>query len=237
MPDQEPVLGSPYEYYLELLGKWPTSIALASQWLIHINFDSVSGLMSNLQGSVKNRELSKWQLSNGVTQKLIDGSLQNSDGNLTGCIFARQVNLPRDEIEASNQGLDYGGFMAPATANNRSKYEPFSITLVETNASFLDFVIRPWLIMVGYNGLVARKPKTAKYVKASYINVVMYSKIGHGKGMGIRKIYSFENAAPISIGGETYSYTEEGLRYSDVKFVYDRYSILDGDSGKYINLP
>jgi hypothetical protein len=54
--------------------------------------------------------------------------------------------------------------------------------------------------------------------------------------MGIRKIYHFENVAPIGIEGETYSYTEEGLRYGNVKFIYDRYYVTDGDSRNYITL-
>ena len=226
---------SPYEYYLELLGKWPTSIALASQWLVHINFDGVSGLMSILGDTIKNKENNGWSIDQSVTNKLIDGSLQYSTQNMTGCVFVRQVGLPGESIEASNVGLDYGGYMAPATANTRAKYEPLSLTLLETNASFLDFVIRPWTIMVGYNGLVARAPKSSKYVKASFINVIMYAKTD--SQLDIRKIYTFENAAPINIGGETYSYTEEGLRYTDVKFVYDRYYILDGNSRSLINLP
>ena len=226
---------SPYEYYLELLGKWPTSIALASQWLVHINFDGVSGLMSSLGNTIKNKENNGWSIDQSVTNKLIDGSVQYSTQNMTGCVFARQVGLPGETIEASNVGLDYGGYMAPATANTRGKYEPLSLTLLETNASFLDFVIRPWTIMVGYNGLVARAPKSPKYVKAPFINVIMYAKTD--SQLDIRKIYTFENAAPINIGGETYSYTEEGLRYTDVKFVYDRYYILDGNSRSLINLP
>ena len=226
---------SPYEYYLELLGKWPTSIALASQWLVHINFDGVSGLMSSLGNTIKNKENNGWSIDQSVTNKLIDGSVQYSTQNMTGCVFARQVGLPGENIEASNAGLEYGGYMAPATANTRGKYEPLSLTLLETNASFLDFVIRPWTIMVGYNGLVARAPKSSKYVKAPFINVIMYAKTD--SQLDIRKIYTFENAAPINIGGETYSYTEEGLRYTDVKFVYDRYYILDGNSRSLINLP
>ena len=226
---------SPYEYYLELLGKWPTSIALASQWLVHINFDGVSGLMSILGDTIKNKENNGWSIDQSVTNKLIDGSLQYSTQNMTGCVFVRQVGLPGESIEASNVGLDYGGYMAPATANTRAKYDPLSLTFLETNASFLDFVIRPWTIMVGYNGLVARAPKSSKYVKASFINVIMYAKTD--SQLDIRKIYTFENAAPINIGGETYSYTEEGLRYTDVKFVYDRYYILDGNSRSLINLP
>jgi len=228
---------SPYEYYLDLLGKWPTGIALASQWMVTINFNSVNGLFSNLQGAIKSREQSEWQYSNDVVSLLIDGGLQAKSDNMMGCVFARQVTLPSENIDASNQGLDYGGFLPPATANNRGKYEPLSITLLETNASFLDIIIRPWIIMVGYNGLVARARNSSKYVKADSIDVVMYAKTGYGNPMGIRKIYRFYNAAPIGMGGETYSYTEEGLRYSDVKFVYDKYSVLDGNTRTFISLP
>jgi hypothetical protein len=228
--------GNPYEYYLELLSKWPTGIALASQWLVHINFDGVSGLMSKLGDTIQKKENSTWNIDQDVTNKLIDGSLQYSTNNMTGCVFVRQVNLPGENIDASNVGLDYGGYMAPATSNTRGKYEPLGLTLVETNASFLDFVIRPWTIMVGYNGLVAREPGSAKYVKAPYIDVIMYAKTD--KQLQIRKIYTFLNAAPINIGGEAYSYTEEGLRYTDVKFVYDRYSVQTGEESRnLINLP
>jgi hypothetical protein len=65
----------------------------------------------------------------------------------------------------------------------------------------------------------------------------MYSKTGSYRKMGVRKVYRFYNLVPISIQGETYSYTEEGLKYSDVKFVYDRYAVSDGKTGIFVNLP
>jgi hypothetical protein len=226
---------SPYEYYLELLGKWPTGIALASQWLVVIYFDRVRALLGSVQTSLRDRETSLWSYNNDVVNLLIDGGLQQKTDNMTGCVFARQVNLPSETIDASNQGLEYGGFLAPATANNRTKYEPLSITMLETNASFLDIVIRPWTIMVGYNGLIARATNSSKNVKTT-IDAVFYAKTGYGVPMGIRKIYRFYNAAPISINGEQYSYMEEGMRYTDVKFVYDRYAVLDGNSRSFITL-
>jgi hypothetical protein len=205
--------------------------------MVTIHFNSVSNLFNNLEDSIRNREQSLWSYNNEVTSILLDGGLQARSNLMMGCVFARQVTLPNESVEASNQGLDYGGFLAPATASNRGKYDPLTITMLETNASFLDLIIRPWIIMVGYNGLVARSPSSPKYVKANAIDVVMYAKTGQRNPMGIRKIYRFYNAAPISVAGETYSYNEEGLRYSDVKFVYDKYSILDGETGDLIYLP
>lgn len=227
---------SPYEYYLELLSKWPTGIALASQWMLMIHFDKVTKLFSNIQDTLKSKEQSQWEISNGVIDVLIDGGLQARSDNMMGCVFSRQVVLPSENIEASNQGLEYGGFLPPATAGKRQAYDPLSVTMLETNASFLDLVIRPWILMVGYNGLIARSPNSEKNVKAM-IDVVFYAKTGYGYPMGIRKVYRFYNVAPISITGETYSYNEEGLRYTDVKFVYDKYSVLDGNSGTFVYLP
>lgn len=229
---------SPYSYYLDLLGQWPTGIALASQWLIYFDFRNVTPLMGSIQNSLRAREIgAEWTYNNSVTRYLLDGKLQTAVDNMMGCVFARQVQLPGETIEASNQGLEYGGFQAPVIASNRANYEPFSVTLLETNASFLDLIVRPWVISVGYNGLIARRSNSPKNVKCNYADVVMFAKTGAYNRMRIRKIYRFYNVAPIAIPGETYSYQEEGLKYSDVKFAYDRYVVLDGDTGNLLGLP
>jgi hypothetical protein len=228
---------SPYSYYLDLLGSWPTGISLASQWLIYFDFSSVNSLMNNFQTILTDREYGAgWSYSTNVTKYLLDGSLQYATDNMMGCVFSRQVQLPGESVSGGNEGLEYGGFTAPATAGNREKYQNLSVTMLETNASFLDLIIRPWIISVGYNGLVARNKNSEKYVKCNFADVVMFAKTGSYRKMGVRKIYRFFNLAPISMAGETYSYTEEGLKYTDVKFVYDRYSVMDGETGNLINL-
>jgi hypothetical protein len=229
---------SPYSYYLDLLGSWPTGIGLASQWLVHIYFNSVTNLTQNFQSIINKRESgAEWSLNSDVTSYLVDGRLQSATDYMMGCAFSRQVSLPGETIAASNEGLSYGGFQAPAVASNREKYQSLKITFLETNASFLDLVIRPWIIAVGYNGLVARQPNSLKRVKADAIDVVMFAKSGAYNPMQIRKLYRFYNVAPVSMGGETYSYSEEGLRYSDVSFVYDKYAVGDGATGNLISLP
>jgi hypothetical protein len=229
---------SPYSYYLDLLGSWPTGIALASQWFLYFDFNSIGALSNNFQTVLRTQESQAgWEYDVNSTKYLLDGSLQWQTNNLTGCVFTRQVNLPNETINASNEGLKYGGFLPPATSSNREKYQSLGVTFLETNASFLDLIIRPWIISVGYYGLVARGPQSPKNVKCNFADVVMLAKTGSYSPMGIRKIYRFYNIAPISIQGETYSYAEEGLKYSEVKFVYDRYAISDGNTGTFITLP
>jgi hypothetical protein len=231
-------VNSPYSHYLDLLGSWPTGIALASQWFVYFDFSSVNSLLGNLQNALSDREITTdWSLNPNVTKYLLDGRLQTSVQNYMGCVFCREVNLPSENIIAGHEGLEYGGYQAPAVSTNREKYQPLKLTMLETNASFLDLVIRPWIISVGYNGLIARPSKSDKYVKSNFVDVVMLAKTGTYKAMGIRKIYRYYNVAPVGMEGETYSYQEEGLKYTNVSFVYDNYAILDGDTGNLIGLP
>jgi len=230
---------SPYSYYLDLLGSWPTGIAMSSQWFMYFNFDTLkrNGLFRTFEISLNELELANdWQLNPDVTSMLVDGRIQHSFENLIGCVFARQVGLPSDSIGVAHEGLSYGGYQAPAVATSRAPYSNFTSVLLETNASFLDLVIRPWLISVGYYGLVSRPKSSFKYVKADYADVVMLAKAGPYTKMKIRKIYRFYNVAPVSIEGEAYSYAEEGLKFSNVSFSYDSYCISDRDTGLFLDV-
>ncbi len=227
---------NPYDYYLDLLGQWQTNIALASQWFIYFNFDNLkrNGFFNSFENRLNNLEESKWKLNSNVTRQLTDGRLQHTANSLIGCIFAKQVSLPGENVQVSHSGLSYGGYQSPIVASHRGAYQNFSVTMIETNASFLDLIIRPWIISVGYNGLVARKKSSIKYVKADYVDMVMLAKAGQNKKLTIRKIYRFYNVAPIDIQGEDYSYAGDGMKYSSISFAYDKYSISDKNTGYYL---
>jgi len=221
---------SPYEYYLELLGNWSTNIALPTLWYCHFHLDSVNCLKGTLNNQLGNYESALgnngWGINKESVKHLIDGRLQYATDSLIGCVFAKQVNLPGELIKTSHEGLDYGGFMAPATTNGRRDVENLQITLLETNLSFLDLVIRPWSILVGYNGFVARSKKSIKNVKCSQCDIVMLSKAGPDNPLSIRKIFRFYNIAPMDISGESYSHMTDALKTTQVNFAYDGYTVL-----------
>lgn len=230
---------SPYSYYLEMLGNWPTGLALASQWFISFNLDSLkrNQIFGDFSRKLKSLERkSDWNLSRDGALYLTSDSLHHSETGLMGCIFAKQVTLPKETINLSKGGLSYGGYQGPSISSNRDTHESLNITLLETNASFLDLIIRPWIISVGYFGLVARDADSPKRVKIDNVDVVMLAKAGQYNKMQIRKVYRFYNVAPISIEGETYSYSEEGLKFSNVSFCYDNYSISDASTRFLLDL-
>ena len=125
--------------------------------------------------------------------------------------------------------------MAPATSDTRASYDNLTIDFLETNGSFVDFFIRPWLILTSYYGLVARGSNSPKNVKCGQVDVFFYAKTGSFTSMVPRKIFSYKNVVPISIPQETYSHQPDALKIQKVNFVYDKYSVSEGDSSNYIN--
>jgi len=226
---------SPYQYYTQILDAWPTNIALESQWFVTIDFSSVGVLKNNLNdlvnydtGFISNG----WSILPNTIQTLIDSKNQTNTENLIGCVFAREVTVPNESVNITNEGLEYGGYQAPATAKARDNYKALSITFNETNSSFLDFIIRPWIISAGYFGMVARLNST-KSVKST-IDISYLAKVGSNQKNVVRKIFRFFNAVPTSIHGIRSGYQNEGLQYSNVHFAYDYYVVIDPTNGSYL---
>ena len=225
---------SPYEYYLDLLGSWSTGVALPTLWFCTFDIGSVNCLKGTTQTQLNKYETSLgnsgWGVSNNTIRYLTNSSLQYSSDSLMGCVFAKEVNLPSDTVNATHDGLDYGGYMAPLTISERNKYINLDVTFLETNASFVDLVLRPWSVLVGYNGFVARSKNSSKNVQCSRCDVCMLAKTGADSPLAIRKIYRFYNIAPVNISREMYNHTPDTLKTTPVSFAYDGYVVLEQDT-------
>lgn len=227
---------SPYEYYLDLLGHWSTNIALPSQWFINFHLDSVNCLKGNLQGQLNNYEShgNGWTISSDTIKYLTSKRLQGASENLMGCVFAKELTLPGEAISGDHEGLEYGGYTAPLTISHRKSYPTLGVIFAETNASFLDMVIKPWSVLVGYNGFVARSKNSPKSVKCNQCDICLLAKTGSGSPMAIRKIYRFFNIAPLEVNSEVYSHQADALKTTSVQFGYDNYAILEEHTSSLI---
>ena len=132
--------------------------------------------------------------------------------------------------------MSYGGYTAPITSNTRNSYQKLSITFLETNASFVDFVIKPWMILSSYYGLVARQPESDKNVKCSWCDICMLTRTRPGVAPVIRKVYRFTDMVPVNIQGEQYSYMSDDMKYSSVDFAYNQYYIQDAQTPSLLNV-
>jgi hypothetical protein len=232
---------SPYQYYLEVISKWPTAIAPESQWFMYFDIQTVGTLKNNVSELLKTYDSGSstdtvWNIPQSTISKLISRENQYTAESLIGCVFAREARVPSDGLTAGNIGLDYGGYQAPATAGKRDQYGKLHIVFTETNSSFIDFVIRPWIIATSYFGLIARNPNSQKNVKCNYVDVVYLAKTGSFNPSIPRKVVRFFGVAPVKMSSVTNTYASEGLQYNGVDFVYDSYAVLDpSESGKTVN--
>ena len=221
---------SPYEYYLDLLGNWATGVALPSLWFCTFHLDTVNCLKKNIQNQLNGYESalgdSGWNIADGTVKYLIDSKLQYASDSLMGCVFAKGVTIPMTQVVAGNVGLEYGGYLPPVTGDARGNYTPLTVTFLETNGSFLDLIIRPWLTLVGYNGFVARSKNSPKSVKCQLCDICMLAKTGADSPLTIRKIHRFYNIAPTTLPGEEYNHNSPALIMTPVTFAYDGYTVL-----------
>ena len=225
---------NPYQYYLNVLSNWSTSVALADLWLVVFDFKSVPALQANVTEAVNRFEEingANWQISQSNINELLKTEYQNSTEQLMGCVFARKATVPGEALQIKNHSLDYAGYLGPATSLARASFEPLSLTFLETNSSFCDLVIRPWIVLASYYGLVSRASNSKKNIKCSFMDIYQLAKHPRGAVAPLikRKIIRYFNVVPkslssSSVGGEA-KYTTR-----DVSFVYDNYAIIDGGS-------
>lgn len=224
---------NPYSYYLNTLSKWSTAPALANLWYVKFNFENSvvsAGLLDklNVWEDYKSNIGQGWNVDTSVLNELLGIANQsgtNGELSYNGCIFARQVNIPGERVSINRTGLDYGGLLAPNTANNRNNPELLSITFLETNRSFCDLILRPWLVMTSHLGLIARSEASLN-VKCKSVTLYQLAKnrLGSKAPLEIRKQIRFLNVVPTSVEGFAVA-QDDGIINRTASFAYDQYVI------------
>ena len=223
------------ERFLDSLDQWNTSIPLNTQFIVLIdNFPLglTTNVLQNLEPIVQRTgfdiNLPKATLTNYKNQAIV------------GCIFTNGFNIGDDSLDSAAATIENNrGFIQGTILKDRSDFasNKFTLSLRETNSSFIDFVIRPWVIMASHFGMVARdKSNPAELIKDPKVNltVVQYTRSDKGLSQIPRKTWRFYNCVPTSVSTRDYQYGEgEDIKNFDTTWVYDRYEI---SSNLYMNV-
>jgi hypothetical protein len=139
-----------------------------------------------------------------------------------GCMFAQTVTIPGDSLNYNQEGITYNSFIRGGVGSGRRDFDPLRISFLNTNVNFVDNVIRPWVVMTGHLGMVAR-PREQKY----RCNLTIYR-------LGIDRVdrppfvaqqFNFWEVCPINVLAEELSYTAEGTSMiKQAEFVYQWYT-------------
>ena len=209
-------MASVYEWFLKSLLVTRNSVPIQSLWSVYIEPPPAYGKIFSRIGDFE----SGWKVDAGK-------DLLGSSNQRFGLIFAQGVKIPGEGMNYGRTGPENTGILRGLIGEGRKDLEALSISFLETNTSFTDFVLRPWAVMVSHQSLKADKLKTT-------ITVKQYAKSGPGSAFtdNPRKIIKFFEAAPVSINTEEYDYGQDKLVRRQAEFAYTRYEISSGSSSK-----
>ncbi len=226
------------DYFLTQLESWVTSIPLRSQWVVLIqpfpsciNSDIIQGL-EYTGGNKKNFDV------NQAYNILASYPLQS----VNGCLFAQSVKLPSETMSVQNNSINVDnnrGFLPGILGSSRDKSQNLTINFLETNTSFTDFVIRPWVIASEHFGYVARENDSGtnrdiRNVKST-MYVLEYSRTYQHVAMIPKKTWVFYNCVPTSVESYTLDYKEAAEATSIItSWTYTNYAI---SNSLYLPLP
>ena len=215
------------DYFITQMGSWFTTIPLQSQWMVWIDLfpacirtDIIQGLERSV-GDSRNWDVSfaKTLLTSPVYQ------------NISGCIFAQSVQTPEENSNFSKATiLNTRGFLPGIISDGRSNAHTLNIDFLETNTSFIDFVVRPWVIAGEHFGFFAREGDTVqsrdfRNVKAN-IQIYEFTRTIQNISQIPKKVWTFYNCTPVSVGRHALRYDEPNTPLTiGTNWVYTNYTV------------
>lgn len=213
--------------FLDNLGQWSNSIPLNTQFIALFDYfppGLTTNILQNLEPIVTSTGFDI-TLPKGVTTNL-------KNQGIVGCIFLNGFNIPSEELQAGQATIENNrGFIEGTILQDRRSFAeaPLTMNFRETNTSFIDFVIRPWVIMSSHFGYVARNNldpiERIKNPKTN-VTIIQYTRSEKGLSQIPRKTWRFYNCVPLSVQDREYSYNDdEGVKFYNTQWVYDRYEV------------
>jgi len=153
----------------------------------------------------------------------IDMTLQKDYQTTKGCMFAQAVSLPGESNQVNPEGFQQNGYIRTFTGAGRDPFANLQISFLDTNLSFVDNVIRPWVIATAHLGLIAREGEDNYRCN---ISVYKLGVISVDKTPFVLQKYTFFGACPVNVSGEEYNYTQTQSPINrEASFIYHYYTI------------
>jgi len=234
--------------FFDVLQKWEAAIPLNELWMVFFTIPQI----------VTDEAMSDWGENSIVKPVQETGSINQSKAMLTkpefqqhiGCAFAQTVQIPPEQIAIDQVGIPNSrGFLSGPVIQQRQRFASLNIEFLETNVSFVDFLIRPWAILGSHFGAVARQdvkirtnvmlvnfakagvavhpdPVTARYMANEEYSETSFD-LKNTRGFVPRKIWMFDGCQPINISQERYSHTSEGsVDRRDTEWIFKKYQVM-----------
>jgi len=156
--------------------------------------------------------------------------------SIVGCIFAQGAQIPDDLQQTSVAEIDNNrGFIPGRISGKRDQFAPLTLEFRETNASFIDSVIRPWVILGSHAGLVKRDDNNNPSLNpTTNVTIIQYTRSFQGLSQIPRKVWRYYNCLPTSVASRNLTYDAEQMEVYASNWNYSNYEVLDN---LYLPLP
>jgi hypothetical protein len=224
-----PELGGQIPFFLELfLGKPASALPKGAQWVLEFegSFSPQSAKrdyndilpVPAIKKVARGFEPQVWDIDGAI-----DITLEKDYQSTKGCMFAQAVNLPGESNQVNPEGFQQNGFIRTFTGAGRDPFANLQISFLDTNLSFVDNVIRPWVIATAHLGLIAREGEDNYRCNLS---VYKLGVISTDKTPFVLQKYTFFGLCPVSVTGEEYNYTQTQSPVNrEASFIYHYYTI------------
>ena len=150
------------------------------------------------------------------------------------CLFAQAVQIPGEGSVINPQGLQYNGFLQTNVGGGRNVYNGVQISFLETNVSFVDNVIRPWVIATAHLGMIARE---GDLNYRTNMTVYKLGVLAPERPPHVLQKFTFFGCCPIDVTGEEYNYTQVTSPVNrEATFNYHYYNV-ESATNQAINNP
>lgn len=219
--------------FLDFISSPETSVPLNSNFVIQFQIPN-QVIQTGTDISYENWEprSNDWKTLINQRQFLINQH-QTKFGERSGVsFFANGIVLPQESLTVERGSvLLNGGTLAGVYSSNRTQQQSIKTTFLETETSFIDMILRPWVILTSHYGLIARGENTS--IKTN-LTVFAYSRKPKSQtndlpGVEIRKVYNFYGCAPVALGDGGYGKLDWGknssLPVATVDWTYNYYTV------------
>jgi len=204
-------------FFESFLSKPASALPKGAQWVV--DFEGLNDVKDAIQRTAE-LEPGKWDIRAGLNTLI-----SNQDYNRKGCLFCQAVSIPGEQTIANPEGIQKNQFIRTAVGEGRSDYAPNGLRMVflDTNVSFVDNVIRPWVVTTGRLGMIARnKPN----VYRQDISVYKIGVLVPQAPPFILQKYTFFGACAVQVSEEEYNYAPTNAPVNrEATFIFHHYSI------------
>jgi len=212
------------------LSKPASAIPKGAFWVVDFNdLNSVKPAIIRTASLERNQG---WKIEDGFN------ILNGEDYKSKGCLFCQAVSIPGEQAIVNPEGIQKKHFIRTATGDGRADYAPGGLRMVflDTNVSFVDNVLRPWVVTTARLGMIARPDGGISQYRQT-INIYKLGVLTYDKNPFILQKYTFEGVCPVEVSAEEYNYaTATAPINREATFAFHSYKLETNPEGQNLAL-